>query len=89
MQPAGLLSIVFLSKQNVKICFLLVSREREQQSMIHFIFRAASKSKFLIFSVYTAVMDPFLKRSNRGIILNSVINNSEQEAISKFSTQSG
>ena len=33
MQPAGLLSIIFLSKQSVKNSILLVSREREQQSM--------------------------------------------------------
>ena len=35
------------------------------------------------------VIDPYRQRSNRGIILNAFFNNSAQEAISTFSTQSG
>ena len=35
------------------------------------------------------IIDPFRQRSNQGIILNAVFNNSAQEAISTFSTQSG
>ena len=40
-------------------------------------------------AVVSTVIDPFQQRSNRGIILNSVFNNSAQEAISTFSTHSG
>ena len=37
----------------------------------------------------STVIDPFRQRSNRGIILNAFFDNSAQEAISTFSTQSG
>ena len=40
-------------------------------------------------AVVSTVIDPFRQRSNREIILNSVFNNSAQEAISTFSTHSG
>ena len=39
--------------------------------------------------VTNTVIDPFRQRSNRGIILNAVFNNSAQEGINTFSTQSG
>ena len=39
--------------------------------------------------ISSTVIDPFRQRSNRGIILNAVFDNSAQETISTFSTQSG
>ena len=39
--------------------------------------------------VQNTVIDPFRQRSNRGIILNAVFNNSAHEAIDTFYTQNG
>ena len=41
------------------------------------------------FVLMSTVIDPFRQRSNRGILLNSIFNNSAQEAICAFSTHSG
>ena len=51
----------------------------------------ASRAHHLLFLalICGTVIDPFRQRWNRGIILNAVFNNSAQEAISTFSTQSG